>query len=66
MVVGAKPHCFGARLENIRFLDPTCCKEPKDKFVWSERTCELRIQDRRAMPTIGEENSVLKLEITCT
>jgi hypothetical protein len=26
MVVGAKPRCFGMRLENGRFSDPTYCK----------------------------------------
>jgi hypothetical protein len=66
MVVGAKPHCFGVRLENERFLDPTYWKKPRDKFIWWERICGLRSQDRRAMPTIGEESWVLKLEILCT
>jgi hypothetical protein len=34
MVVGVEPHCFGARLENGRFLDLTYGKKPRDKFVW--------------------------------
>jgi hypothetical protein len=33
MVVGAKLHCFGMRLENGKVLDPTCCKEPRYKFI---------------------------------
>jgi hypothetical protein len=33
MVVGAELRCFGVRLENRRFLDPTYCKKPRDKFV---------------------------------
>jgi hypothetical protein len=33
MVVGAEPHCFGVRLENERFFDPTYYKKPRDKFV---------------------------------
>jgi hypothetical protein len=56
MVIGVEPHCFGVRLENGRFLDPTYCKKLKDKSVQSERICESRSQDRRAMPTIGEES----------
>jgi hypothetical protein len=26
MVIGAEPHCFGMRLQNEKFLDPTYCK----------------------------------------
>jgi transposase InsO family protein len=26
--------CFGVRLGNGRFLDPTFCKKPRSKFVW--------------------------------
>jgi hypothetical protein len=54
MVVGAKPHCFGVRLGNRRFLDSTFGKRPRSKFTWCERTCELRNQGRRVMPIIGE------------
>jgi hypothetical protein len=63
MVIGAEPRCFRVRLGNGRFLDPTYGKKPRDKFVWWERACGLRSQDRRAMPTIGKENWVLKLKI---
>jgi hypothetical protein len=56
MVVGAKPHCFGVRLGNGRFLDLTYCKKSGDKFVLLERTYGLRSQDRRAMPIIGGES----------
>jgi hypothetical protein len=34
MVVGAELYCFGVKLENGRFLDPTYCKKLRDKFVW--------------------------------
>jgi transposase InsO family protein len=33
MAAGAKPHCFGVRLENGRFLDLTYCKKPRSKFA---------------------------------
>jgi hypothetical protein len=36
MVEGAEPHCFRMRLRNEKFLDPTYCKKPRDKFVWRE------------------------------
>jgi hypothetical protein len=36
-------------------LNPTFCKKPRSKFVWLERTYELRNQGRRATPIIGEE-----------
>jgi hypothetical protein len=26
--------CFGMRLENGKFLDPTYCKKAKDKYIW--------------------------------
>jgi hypothetical protein len=56
MVIGVKLCCFGLRLENRRFLDPTFCKKLRSKFVWLGRTCELRSLGRRAMPIIGEES----------
>jgi hypothetical protein len=51
---------------NGSFLDPTYCEMLRDKFIWCERTCKMCSRDRRAMPTIGKENWVLKLEIMCT
>jgi hypothetical protein len=65
-VIGAELYCFGMRLENRRHLDPTYCMKLRDKFIWWERTWGLCSQDRRDMPTIGEENWVLKLEAMCT
>jgi hypothetical protein len=56
MVVDAKLHCFGMRLENRRFLDLTYCKKPKSKFVWLGRTFELLNQDKRATPIIQGES----------
>jgi hypothetical protein len=56
MVVGVELHCFGVRLENRRFLDPTFYKKSKSKFVWLGRTCELHNLGRRAIPIIGEES----------
>jgi hypothetical protein len=29
MVVGAEPHCFGMRLENVRFFGPDMLQEAK-------------------------------------
>jgi hypothetical protein len=66
MVVGVKPCCFRIRWENGKFFDSTFCKMSWDKFVWWERTCGLRSQDRRVTPIIGEENWVLKFETTHT
>jgi hypothetical protein len=66
MAVCSELRCFGMRLENIRFLDPTYWKILRDKFIWWDRTWRLRSQDRRVMPTIDEENWVLKLEIIYT
>jgi hypothetical protein len=66
MVVGAESRCSRVRLKNRRFLDPTYCKKPRDKFAWWERTWELSSHNRRAIPTIDEGNWVLKLEIMCT
>jgi hypothetical protein len=56
MVVGVELHCFGVRLGNGRFLDPTYYKNLRSKFTWSERTRELHNLGRRAMTTIGEES----------
>jgi hypothetical protein len=56
MDVGAKLYCFGIRLENERFSDPTYCKKPRSKFIWLGRTIESRGPDKRATPIIGEEN----------
>jgi hypothetical protein len=56
MVVGVELCCFGMRLENERFLDPTFYKKPRSKFAWLGRTFESRNQGRKAMPIIGEEN----------
>jgi hypothetical protein len=49
-------HCFGMRLENGKFSDPTYCKKSRSKFVWLGRTFVSHNRDKRAMPTIGEEN----------
>jgi hypothetical protein len=46
MVECVKPCCFGVRLENGRFLDPTYCKKLRSKFTWWERTYGLRNQDK--------------------
>jgi hypothetical protein len=56
MVEGVELHCFGVRLENRKFLDPTFWKKPRSKFIWLGRTCELHNQGRRATPIIGEES----------
>jgi hypothetical protein len=56
MVIGVKLHCFGVRLENGRFLDPTFCKRSRSKFVWLGKTYELHNQGRRVVLIIGEEN----------
>jgi hypothetical protein len=56
MVVGVELRCFGVRLENRRFLDPTFYKKSRGKFVLLGRTCESRNLGRRATPIIGEEN----------
>jgi hypothetical protein len=56
MVEGVKLHCFGGRLENEKFLDPTFCKKPRSKFVWLGRTYELHNRGRRATLVIGEES----------
>jgi hypothetical protein len=50
----------------LMFLDPTYPKMPRDKFVSRERTYRLHSQGRRVMPTLDEENCVLKLEIIYT
>jgi hypothetical protein len=46
-----------------KVLDLTYWRKSRDKFAWW-RTCTLRNQDRRDMSIIGEENWILKLEIT--
>jgi hypothetical protein len=57
MVVGVyHEDCFGTRLENRIFLDPTCCKKSRDKFIRLGRTCELHNHGRGATPIIGGEN----------
>jgi hypothetical protein len=56
MDVDIEPCCFGVRLENERFLDPTYYKKPRSKFVWLGRTFVPRNRDKRVMPIIGEEN----------
>jgi hypothetical protein len=33
MVTGVKLCCFGVKLENGRFLDPTYYKKPRSKFA---------------------------------
>jgi hypothetical protein len=55
MVIGVELRCFGVRLGNERCLGPTFCKKPRSKFIWLERTCELRNRDKRATSAIGEE-----------
>jgi hypothetical protein len=49
-----------------KILELTYCTKPRYKFVRWESICGLCSQDRSAIPTIDEENWVLKLEITCT
>jgi hypothetical protein len=56
MVEGVGLHCFGVRLENVKYLDPTFCKKPRSKFVWLGRTCESHNRGRRATLIIGEES----------
>jgi hypothetical protein len=56
MDVDIELHCFGVRLENRRFLDPTYCKKLRSKFVWIGRTIVSRNRDKGGTPTIGEEN----------
>jgi hypothetical protein len=56
MVVGVELSCFGVRLENRGYLDPTSCKKLRSKSIWLGRTNELRNQGRRATPIIGGEN----------
>jgi hypothetical protein len=58
--------CFGMRLENEKFSDPTYCKKPRSKFVWLGRTFMSCNRDKRATSIIGEENWALKLEILFT
>jgi hypothetical protein len=44
------------KVGELKFLDLRYPKMPRGKFIWQERTCGLRNQDRRVMSTIGEEN----------
>jgi hypothetical protein len=48
--------CFGMRLDDGRFLDPTYCKRPRSKFIWLGRTFVSRNRDKRATSIIGGEN----------
>jgi hypothetical protein len=52
----AKPHYFGLRLENRRFLDLTYCKKPRSKFMLLRRTFMSHNRDKRATLIIGEGN----------
>jgi hypothetical protein len=54
MDVDVELRCFGMRLDNRRFLDPTYYNKLRSKFVWSGRTFKSGNQDKRAMPIIGE------------
>jgi hypothetical protein len=56
MVVSVELRCFGVRLVNGRFSDPTYCKRLRRKFVCLGRTRELHNQGRRAMLIIEEKN----------
>jgi hypothetical protein len=56
MNVDVRLCCFEMKLGNGKFLDPTYCKKLKSKFVWLGRTFVSRNRDKRATPTIGEEN----------
>jgi hypothetical protein len=47
---------FEMRLENRKFSDPTYYKKLRSKFVWLGRTFVSCNRDKRATPTIGEEN----------
>jgi hypothetical protein len=56
MVVDVELYYFGMRLKNRRFSDLTYYKKLRSKFAWLGRTFESCNQDKRATPTIGEEN----------
>jgi hypothetical protein len=56
MDVDVELRCFGVRLENGKFLDQAYCKKPRSKFVWLGRTFVSCNRDKKATPTIGEEN----------
>jgi hypothetical protein len=56
MDVDVELHCFGMRLENERFSNPTYCKRLRSKFVWLGRTFISRNQDKRVTLIVGEEN----------
>jgi hypothetical protein len=66
MDIGVELRCFGMRLENERFSDPTYCKKLRSKFVWLGRTFVSRNRDKRATSIIGEENEALKFVILFT
>jgi hypothetical protein len=56
MAIDAELHCFGMRLENGTFSDLTYCKQPRSKFIWLGRTCELLNQGKRATLIMEEES----------
>jgi hypothetical protein len=56
MDIDVELHYFKMRLVNRRFLDLTFFKEPRRKFAWLGRTCELHNQGKRATPIIGGES----------
>jgi hypothetical protein len=55
MDIGVELYCFGMRLENRRFLEPTYSKKPRSKFAWLGITSESHSQDKRATPIIEGE-----------
>jgi hypothetical protein len=56
MDVDVELYCFGMRLENGKFLDPTYYNKLRGKLVWLGRTFVPRNRDKRATPIIGEGN----------
>jgi hypothetical protein len=56
MDVDVKLRYFGMKLGNGKILDPTYYKMPRSKFVWLWRTFVSENRDKRATPTIREEN----------
>jgi hypothetical protein len=44
-----------------KVLDPTYCEKSRNKFVWWERTRGSCSQDKRVMPTKGEEKLSFKV-----
>jgi hypothetical protein len=57
---------FWNEMGKHKFLDLTHCKKLRNKFVWWERTWGSCSQDKRVMPTKGEENWFLWLDFLCT